>query len=82
MCFIVCTMKALTNDTWTHISVAAERVLTQINQVEDLNSRESQQSNRENEEAEEDANRAQCAGVVGDRKLALGSARVREEGST
>jgi hypothetical protein len=74
-------MEALNdNDTWTHIGLAADRVLTQIHQVEDLDSRERQQSNRENEEAEENANRAQCAGVVGDRKLALGSARVREEG--
>jgi hypothetical protein len=77
-------MRKVTSDrnTWTHIGLAAEHVLTQINQVEDLDSRERQQSNRENEEAEENANRAQCAGVVRDRKLALGSARVREEGST
>jgi hypothetical protein len=66
-------------DTWTHIGLAAERVLTQINQVEDLDPRERQQNNRENEEAEEDASRTQRAGVVRDRKLARLSARVRED---
>jgi hypothetical protein len=73
-------MRKATNDrdTWTHISVAAERVLARQN--EQLVDRVEHHAHSDEERTDYDAQRAQCAGVVGDRKLALGSARVREEG--
>ena len=57
-------------DTWTHISVAAERVLTQIEETKEKRAREHQETDREKCEANHDAERAQCSAVmIENRKL-------------
>ena len=61
-------MKALThdneNDTWTHIGLAAARVLTQIEQPKDFDAGEQQQTDRGDDRSKDDSKRANHARVV------------------
>jgi len=65
-------MEALNdNDTWTHISLAAARVLTQIKDPEEKITREHHEAREEKNDSERERERNTCDPVViGNRKLA------------
>jgi hypothetical protein len=65
-------MEALTqdNDTWTHIGLAAARVLTQIEQRKDFDAREQQQTDRDGDRTNNDTHGAERACVVIENKRA------------
>jgi hypothetical protein len=59
-------------NTWTHIGLAAERVLTEIDKLKDETTGEQQEADRKNREADQDAHADQsCAVPLANRKLAL-----------
>jgi hypothetical protein len=58
------------NDPWTRISLAALRVLTQINQSEEKITREDQETDREKNEANQNAQREAREAVLIENKRA------------
>lgn len=71
-------------DTWTHISVAAERVLTEVEEAKEKRTEVDAEADRGAKESSEDGKDAGDAGLllVLKRKPRAGALVVREEGST
>ncbi len=69
-------------DTWTHISVAAERVLAKVKQIENVDARETSEEAEQRDNTENNSNRADRACVAIENKRArLGARQVGRRGA-